>query len=230
MQRTALVTGGSKGIGLAIIRKFLEGGFEVISASRSRGGLDELVAAFPGKLEVFLGDISERGQVGLLAEKVRDKGLRLDVLVNNAGIFMPGQIHTEEEGVFDLQMGLNIAAPYHLTRAMLPMMMPHPGGYIFNICSTASIIPYVNGGSYCISKHAMLGLTKVLRQEMMPFRISVSAVLPGATLTDSWSSTDLPDSRFMRPQNVAECLWFAWQNRENCVMEEILLRPVEGDI
>jgi short-subunit dehydrogenase len=230
MQRTAFVTGGSKGIGLAIVRKFLTEGFDVISASRSLGGLDELAKEFPGKLDIFLGDISDKNQVKTLSEKVKSKVQRLDVLVNNAGMFLPGQIHTEEEGVFELQMGLNIAAPYYVTRALLPLVMPHPGGYIFNICSTASIVPYVNGGSYCISKHAMLGFSKVLRQEMIPYRISVSAVLPGATLTDSWSSSELPSSRFMSSQNVAECLWFAWQNRENCVMEEILLRPIEGDI
>jgi NAD(P)-dependent dehydrogenase (short-subunit alcohol dehydrogenase family) len=230
MQKTVLVTGGSKGIGLAIVQKFLSEGFQVISVSRSPGQLEKLISEFPGQLHVFRADFSDPQALRDFTETVLSKFNAIDILVNNAGVFMPGQIHTEAEGAFELQMSLNIAAPYHLTRALLPLMMPQGGGYIFNICSTASIVPYVNGGSYCISKHALLGFSKVLRQELIPYNIGVSAVLPGATLTDSWGGTELPENRFIKPENIAECLWFAWLNRQNCVMEEILLRPVKGDI
>ena len=230
MQKTVLVTGGSKGIGLAIVRKFLSEGFSVISVSRSIGGLEVLEKEFSGSLHVFRADFSDRKAIEEFVETVRSRFSSIDILVNNAGVFMPGQIHTETEGAFELQMALNIAAPYHLTRGVLPLMMPQGGGYVFNICSTASIVPYVNGGSYCISKHALLGFSKVLRQELMPYEIAVSAILPGATLTDSWGGTEFPEERFMRTENIAECLWFAWLNRQNCVMEEILLRPLKGDI
>jgi len=230
MQKTALVTGGSKGIGLAIVHKLLSEGFDVMSVSRTDGQLQSLKSEFGERLKIYHADFSSREGVLKLADIVLSDIKKLDILVNNAGVFLPGQIHAEESGVFELQMALNVSAPYYLSRALLPLMMKHRSGYIFNLCSTASIIPYVNGGSYCISKHALLGFSKVLRQELIPYDIAVSAVLPGATLTDSWGNTDLPESRFIRPENIAECLWFAWQNRGNCVMEEILLRPLKGDI
>ncbi len=230
MNRTALVTGGSKGIGLAVVQLFLRQGFEVIAISRAPGGLTELKDQYRSKLHILPSDFTDMHQVSEAAENVSRIISKLDVLVNNAGMFIPGQIHTEEAGVYEKLMALNISAPYHLTRALLPLMTPHGEGYIFNMCSTASITPYINGGSYCISKHALLGFSKVLRQEMMAFNIGVSAILPGATFTESWAGTEHPDSRFMTPDNVAECIWFAWQNRKNCVMEEILLRPVKGDL
>jgi short-subunit dehydrogenase len=230
MQKTALVTGGSKGIGFAIVHKLLLEGFDVISVSRTAGQLEALQLEFAERLWMLQADFTKPEDVLSVIGKVKGKVSRLDILVNNAGVFKPGQIHNEAEGVFALQMALNIEAPYHLTRGLLPLMMPHQEGYIFNICSTASIIPYVDGGSYCISKHALLGFSKVLREELKVYGIAVSAILPGATFTDSWSGSAEPESRFMRAGNIAECIWFAWKNRENCVMEEILLRPLKGDI
>jgi len=102
--------------------------------------------------------------------------------------------------------------------------------YIFNICSTASITPYMNGGSYCISKYAQLGFTKVLRQELAEDNIRVSAVLPGATLTNSWSGTDLPKERFLNPNTVAQMIADAYRLPNNTVLEEIVVRPMLGDI
>lgn len=230
MQKFAIVTGGSKGIGLAIVKRLLRENFTVITASRTTGELSLLKSLHGDNLQIHLVDLSIRSEIDVFSEKIKSLTDKIDLLVNNAGVFMPGQIHAEEDGNFETQMALNIAAPYHLTRAILPLMMPNRDGYIFNICSTASIMPYPDGGSYCISKHALLGFSKVLRQELIPFNIGVSAILPGATLTESWSGTTLPETRFMQPSSIANALWFAWEHKEDMVMEEILLRPMQGDI
>ena len=103
-------------------------------------------------------------------------------------------------------------------------------GHIFNMCSIASILAYEAGGGYAVTKHALLGFSKSLRKEGMPLGIRVSAVLPGATLTDSWAGVDLPQSRFMRAEDVAQTIVIAWDINERSVMEEITIRPVEGDI
>ena len=103
-------------------------------------------------------------------------------------------------------------------------------GHIFNMCSTASIIPYVNGGSYCISKFALYGMSKVLREEMKAYGIRVTAILPGATLTPSWEEVDLPPERFIKPDDVAQAVKSAYLLSENSVVEEILIRPQLGDI
>ena len=91
-------------------------------------------------------------------------------------------------------------------------------------------MPYANGGSYSISKYAMLGMTKVLREEMKQHGIRVTAVLPGATLTPSWAGVDLPASRFIKPEDVAESVYGTYSLSKNSVVEEILIRPMEGDI
>lgn len=230
MQRTAVITGGSRGIGLSIAEKLLREGFRVFTISRNRGGLDELEKKYGASLEVLMCDLSDRQETLDCAAMVGSKAGKIDILVNNAGIFLPGQIQNEEDGVFEKVMAVNINAAYHLTRSLLPGMISAGDGYIFNICSTASIMAYVDGGSYCISKHALLGMTRVLRQELMEHHISVSAVIPGATLTDSWKGSDEPASRFMETANISAAIWFAWENRKTCVMEEIILRPILGDL
>src|SRR5690606_33154149 len=101
---------------------------------------------------------------------------------------------------------------------------------IFNMCSTASITPYVNGGSYCISKFALLGMSKVLREEMKPFGIKVTTVIPGATLTASWEGTELPSDRFMKSEDVAATIWTAYALSPQAVLEELIIRPQLGDL
>ncbi|MFM6984208.1 MAG: SDR family oxidoreductase [Chitinophagaceae bacterium] len=228
MQTTVLITGGSKGIGLAIAEKFLSNDCKVITFSRTSGDALSLKDKYGDLLDMRFGDLSKSDSVKKLCADVLADYPKIDVLVNNAGTFLPGSIQEEADGIFELQMALNLASAYHTTRAVLPAM--GEGSYIFNMCSTASIVPYINGGSYCISKHAMLGFSKVLRQELMTKGIAVSSILPGATRTESWNGTDLPDSRFMKPENVANVIFLAWESRGNCVFEELLIRPVLGDI
>lgn len=229
MQPKVLISGASKGIGLAIAKKFLENGFMVIGIARSKGDASEWLEKHPDNFFMYHADLTSKEETIMTGNKILEKHGNIDVLVNNAGTFIPGQIHSEEDGVFELMMSLNVSAAYHLTRAVISSMIGRDS-YIFNICSTASVMPYVNGGSYCISKHAILGLSKVLRQEMIGRGVSVSSVLPGATRTESWNGTDLPDNRFISPDSIAEAIFSAWSLRENCVFEEVLIRPVLGDI
>jgi short-subunit dehydrogenase len=109
-------------------------------------------------------------------------------------------------------------------------MMARRDGHIFNLCSTASIMAYTNGGSYCISKFALYGLTKVLRAELREHDVRVTAVLPGATLTASWEGVNLPPERFMKSEDVAESIWSAYALSKHSVVEEILIRPQLGDL
>jgi short-subunit dehydrogenase len=98
------------------------------------------------------------------------------------------------------------------------------------MCSIASIKAYPNGGSYAISKFALLGFSKVLREELKDKGIRVTAILPGATRTSSWDGVDLPDERFMKSEDVAETIFSAYSLSKRSVVEEILIRPQLGDI
>lgn len=233
--QTIVVTGGTKGIGKAIVERFAQEQFQIITCSRNSENVESLVkeiaAKFPNiPIWALAADLSQKAEVLRFADFVKDKCQQVDVLVHNTGVFLPGQIHNEADGTIEKLIETNVYSAYHLTRALLPLMIPFRQGHIFTICSTASITPYINGGSYCISKFALLGMTKVLREEMKTHNIRVTALLPGATLTDSWAGVDLPAERFMKPEDVAETLWSAYQLSSHTVIEEILLRPQLGDI
>lgn len=224
MNPLILITGGTKGIGRALAHRFVAEGFDAVVCARSVDGV-----AGPGLLP-FAADLSTRAGVDDLIRYVQSLGRPVEVLVNNAGVFRPGQISNEEDGTFELLMNTNVASAYHLTRGLVGGMVHQRRGHIFMMCSTASIVPYVNGGSYCISKFALLGMSRVLRQELKPHGVKVTAILPGATLTNSWAGTDLPEDRFMRADDVANSAWAAYTLSQSAVVEEILIRPQLGDI
>ncbi|MBC8112607.1 MAG: SDR family oxidoreductase [Verrucomicrobia bacterium] len=235
MSQTIVITGGSKGIGKALVVAFAGAGFDVITCSRNPEDLQklktDLTKNYPNvNLHTFSADLSKKQEVIAFADFVKQTISKVDVLINNTGYFLPGQIHNEAEGTLESMLATNVHAAYHLTRLLLPDMMSRQTGHIFNICSTASITPYTNGGSYCISKFALYGMTQVLREELKPHGIKVTAVLPGATLTASWEGTDLPESRFMKAEDIAKTILAAYQLSANTVIEEILLRPQLGDI
>jgi len=235
MKKLVAITGASKGIGRALAHGFAAEGFSLALCSRTEVDLQELkqeLTQFHPEIEVYIRptDVSKRDEVLAFSKMVAETGNPVEVLINNAGVFIPGQIHQEEEGALEKQIETNLYSAYHLTRALLPAMIDVKRGHIFNICSTASITAYTNGGSYCISKFAMLGMSKVLREEMKPYNIRVTSVLPGATLTNSWAGSDLPESRFMPPEDVAEVVLNTYRLSERTVVEEILMRPQLGDI
>ncbi|MEK6480505.1 SDR family oxidoreductase [Catalinimonas sp. 4WD22] len=235
MKKLAVVTGGTKGIGKAIIKSFATEGFSIATCSRTESDLEKLQKEINDKYpEVdFLyqsADLSDKNQVKAFAAMVNTSGIPVEILVNNSGLFIPGQIHQEEEGALEKMIDTNLYSAYHLSRALIKPMMERKKGHIFNICSTASIVPYTNGGSYCIAKFAMLGMSKVLREEMKPYDIRVTSVLPGATYTASWEGTDLPEERFMKSEDVAETVLTAYKLSDRAVMEEVLIRPQLGDL
>ena len=233
MKKTIVVTGGTKGIGYAILRRFAAEGFDLVTCSRNKVELDHVVTNLAKQYNVkvwhIAADLSQKSEVKKFVDFINSLGVSVDVLVNNAGLFIPGAVHLEEDGALELMINTNLYSAYHLTRGLIHDMKARKQGYIFNMCSTASIVPYVNGGSYCISKFALLGMTRVLREEMKPFDLKVTAVLPGATLTASWDGTDLPKERFMQPEDVAEAIWTAYSLSPYSVLEELLIRPQLGD-
>ena len=223
--KVAVVSGGTKGIGKAICLILLENNCKVYTSART------IDPNFSHKnLIQFPSDLSTKQGVISFSEFVLGQEKVIDILINNVGVFVPGKLMDEEEGSFEKQINTNLSSSYHLTRQSIHAIRKSSKPYIFNICSTASITPYLNGGSYCISKYAQMGFTKVLREELKEDKIKVSAVLPGATLTNSWAGTELPKDRFSEPESIAKLIWTAYELPDTTVMEEIILRPIPGDI
>lgn len=229
MKKNVIITGITKGIGKSIAQKFYQNGFHLIGCSSNVLNIHNFVKDFPDS-DVQKVDLANKNEVLHWGNYILEKYSDIEILINNAGKFIPGQIHNEEDGVFEHLLQVNLHSAYHLTRILLPQFIKQKKGTIFNICSTASIKPYINGGSYCISKFALLGFTKLLREELKPYSIRVTGILPGATITDSWAGVDLPSSRFIQPQDLAELIFTIYQLPFSTVVEDVLIRPMLGDI
>lgn len=234
MSKLAVITGGTKGIGKAIAWRFAREKFDLVLCARTSRDLEsvqkEITSTFGVHVYTEVADMSKPDQVKHFTNKVVAMNRPVDVLVNNAGFFTPGEVLTEPEGALASLVEANVYSAYHTTRGIAGLMVAAKSGHIFNMCSIASIKAYPNGGSYAISKFALLGLTKVLREELKPKGVRVTAVIPGATLTDSWAGSDLPESRFMKPEDVAEAVYSAFSLSSHTVVEELVLRPQLGDI
>lgn len=231
----AVITGATKGIGRAIAFKLVEEGYDVALCARSKQDLEDTRQAL-GQLRPGVAVITQCVDMGIARDvldfgaSVQEEWPHIDVLVNNAGIFIPGKVSEEPEGTLENMMAVNVYSAYHLTRSLLPALSRSTRAHIFNMCSIASTTAYPNGGSYSISKFALLGFSKVLREELKPKNIKVTSLLPGATWSDSWRGVDLPEDRLMQARDIAEAVWSALQMSPSAVVEEIVLRPQLGDL
>ena len=232
--KIVVISGGTKGIGRGIAYKFAEEGFTVATYSRNLADLNYLKQDLRDKFGVQCYikqvDARKREDVESFASEVLDLSGTIEVLVNNAGTFEPGAVLDEAEGAITNMIETNLYSAYYLTRILGRQMRDQKAGHIFNICSTASITPYINGGSYCISKHALYGFSRVLREELKAHKVKVTSVLPGATYTSSWESSGLEEDRFMKTEDLANAVFSTYQMSPGTVVEELLMRPQLGDI
>lgn len=230
-----IITGASRGLGKAIAEKFAGGGHNLCLVSRSEEALrrttDELAAKYPSiRVWAHAFDLGDKGQAIQCGEWISGLGGPVDILVNNAGQFIPGSIYNEADGVLEKMMEVNLYSAYHLTRVLLPGMMAQKKGHIFNLCSIASLKAYPNGGSYSISKFALAGFSKNLREELKSYGIKVTAVYPGAAYTDSWAGSGIDPLRIMEAGDIAEMVYAATGLSMQATVEEIVLRPQLGDL
>ncbi len=230
-----LITGASRGIGKAIARAFAAHGHELYLSSRNDlllyKVLEELQLHFPqSRFKAKAFDVAEKQQAQDLGSWMLADGGAPDVLVNNAGIFEPGSVYSEPVGALERQVATNLYSAYHLTRTLLPAMMSRRSGHIFNMCSIASLKAYDNGGAYSISKFALYGFSKNLREELKPYGIKVTSVLPGAVLTDSWGDYDNSQARIMEASDIGQLVYTASQLSAGACVEDIVVRPQLGDL
>ena len=234
MKCHVVVTGASRGIGFAVAHRFAQEGHHLAIVARKAGDLaiakERLMLAGAASVHPIAADLSNPDDILKTVTQIQAVFDQVHILVNNAGLFLGGTMMGEPVGQFQHLMNTNELSAYEMTRGLWSLMQHVPRAHVFNMCSIASVTAYAAGGSYSVAKFALMGFSKSLRLEGMPCGIRVSAVLPGATLTDSWAGVDLPKERFMDPKDVAEAIFMAFQINEHTVMEEVLLRPILGDI
>lgn len=225
--RNALITGGSRGIGKAIARSFVEEGANVFLCARGESALNETAEELRrvgGRVSIHVADVSDRGAVARMVDQALAEFENIDILVNNAGIMLPRRFmdYTFEE--FDRIMNVNFYGVLHVTRAVLPSMMERKRGKIVNMASTAGKWGSMNQSAYNTSKHAVVGLTRCLGLEMAPFHINVNAICPAGvegdeidSMVEHWAkelkitkeqarkniTSRSPIGRFVNPDEVA---------------------------
>jgi len=233
-----VITGASRGIGRAVAEIFASHGHSLYLSSLQELNLyktlEELQTSYPSaviKAKAF--DLSSKEKAQALGRWCLQHAVP-DILVNNAGIFKPGSVHNEPDGTLESQIAVNLYSAYHLTRTVLPEMMKGTSTdhvrHIFNICSVAALGAYKNGGAYSISKYAMHGFSKNLREELKPYHIKVTSVHPGAADTDTWGGFDNSGNRIMGAADIAKMVYAASQLSPAACVEEITMRPQLGDL
>lgn len=229
-----VITGGSKGMGKAMAEKFAAAKNNIFICSRTEKVLyktaEELNSRYPDSVQFYATDLSKKENVLQFAKWLWDKKIKIDVLINNAGQFVPGSVYNEPEGNLEEMIEVNLYSAYHLTRALLPEMIKNKSGHIFNMCSIASLNAYSNGGSYSISKFALMGFSKNLREELKPFYIKVTAVYPGAVYTSSWEGAGFEPQRLMESKDIADVVYAASHLSPQACVEDIVIRPILGDL
>ena len=229
-----VITGASQGLGKCMAEHFAKDGHDLFLCSRNMDKLQswqsKLMSDFGVQVTSFNFDLSIEEEVKKFAEQILAATDYVDILINNAGSYEAGSTYNEPEGQLTRAINIHLFAAYHLTRALLPSMIKRKQGHIFNMCSIAALKAYDNGGAYSISKWALTGYTKNLREEMKPYNIKVSMIHPGATYTPSWEQSGIEPKRFMQPNDVAQMVLTSCKLSDQACVEEIIMRPQLGDI
>ena len=234
-----LVTGASQGIGAAIAGVFAKelastGGCRLALVARNNANLRRVAQSClrAGALEVetFPCDVGDAAAVQSMAQQVRARFSRLDVLVNNAGQYSPVPLLEMTPAQFDAVLSANLRSVFLVTHAFAPAMIALRRGDIFIMASVASVRAFPAGGAYVAAKHGVLGLARALREELKPRGVRVTAVLPGATVSPSWTGNGVPTQRMMPAADVARAFFDAYRLSRRTVVEEIILRPQLGDV
>ena len=223
--RTALVTGGGRGIGRAIAELLASQGARVVVTGRTVAELDEVARRIDGvAIEV---DLADRGRVLALPAQVSARVGRVDILINNAGVAESAPLSRTTDEMLDRALAINTVAPILLARAFLPAMIDAGWGRIVNVASNAGLTGYAYTTAYCASKHALVGFTRALAMEIATTGVTVNAVCPGfvdtritdeaaaliagktkRTVAESKSSlaSMSPQKRLMQPEEIAHAV------------------------
>lgn len=233
--KNVLITGATKGMGRAIATAFAKEGLNVAICSRSGNDLEqfknELLQINPGiQVVTRIADGSNKEQLLAFAAAAEKELGFISVVVNSLGMFDPVSILDETEAAFDKQLHTNLMPAYHLYRFFGKKMQEAREGYIFTICSVASIDQIASAGTYSVTKTALLGLTRVMKLEMQPYNVKVTAVIPGSTLTNSWAGTTISKDKFVLPEDIASAIINTYRMSPGANVDQIIIRPAGGQL
>jgi NAD(P)-dependent dehydrogenase (short-subunit alcohol dehydrogenase family) len=236
--RAALITGGSSGIGFAIARALGEDGYGITISARR-----------PEKLEAAAGQLRDAGlevlsvpanvareeEIGRVRDAHRDRFGRLDVLVNNAGLGIGGQIADAETKKLDLQLDVNLRAVYLMTRDCIPLLKAagaeHRKALVVNMASIAGKSGEGWLAAYSATKFGVVGLSQAAHRELAGDGIQVTALCPAFVATEmtDWVADQVPKEQMIRPEDIAAAVRFLLSTSPNCFVPEIQFTRATAD-
>lgn len=225
--KQALITGGGSGIGRATAELLAQSGFRVGIGGRRPGPLAETVEHIQragGQAWWQVLDVRSEDSVQAWVQTALTFSPKIDLLVNNAGIFALRPFEQTDPQFWAETLDINLNGTYRVTRAAWPYL---EGGQVINISSVAGVQPYPGCAAYSASKYGLIGLSEVLALEGKARRIRVHVVCPGNTETPIWQG-QAPESvqqRMMRPEQVAEVIRWLALSPENVTFDRIVIRP-----
>ncbi len=241
--RHAVVTGGARGIGLAIARGLVAHGASVTLLARRADALRTAAAELGGAASVEAADVTDAGAVHAAFERIAHTRGRIAILVNNAGQAQSAPLQRTDAALWQRMIDVNLNGTYHCIHAALPGMLEAASGRIVNVASTAGQVGYPYVAAYCAAKHGVIGLTRALALELARKGITVNAVCPGYTDTEMVHETidniraktgrsaeealaalvaHNPQRRLVRPEEVANAvLWLCLPGSDSVTGQSI---------
>jgi NAD(P)-dependent dehydrogenase (short-subunit alcohol dehydrogenase family) len=228
--KVALITGASRGIGLAIARNLAAMGAKLGLCARDPKRLSSVAAEFERQgisVAAVPADLSRSEGIARLVEKTEQTLGPVEILVNNAGIGYFGPTHEASEANWDTVLDTNLKSVFLLSRAVAPGMIVRRAGHIVNVASLAGKNSFAGGGIYCASKWGLLGLTECMAEDLRPHGIRVSAICPGSVATDFSPHGTKDPRKMLQPEDVAHAVAMILTQAPQSFISEVVLRPTQ---
>jgi len=227
----AMITGASRGIGRSVAIKLAKAGYRLALIGRDQQALNETYAAcknLTAKVTTHFCDLAQKEALTQLMNDVTTAHERLDVLINNAGVGGSGKVGEADLQRWDVCIQTNLVAVMHLSHLAANFIRQSPSGGIITIGSIASRTTYGGGGAYCATKHAVLGFSGCMFEDLRESGVKVSVICPGFVDTEMVTAKNLNRDKMISPDDVADAVMFVLQSSPRVCPTEIVLRPLKS--
>ena len=229
--KIVLVTGGGRGIGAAIAAQLAELKATVIICGRTAATLEKTareISSHGNRCEAMACDVSHWDSVSSLAQQVKERFGKLEVLVNNAGIGgFGGPLHKLPLEQWDYVLNTNLRGVFYMVRAFVPLLLAAGGGHIINISSIAGKNALPNGAAYAASKWGLNGLSYSIAEELRGQNIRVAVVCPGSTHTELSPHEGKDPRKMLQPEDVAHAVAMLVMQSPQSFISEVVMRPTQ---
>lgn len=225
--KTAIITGASRGIGKACAKGLAQMGYHCLLLARNQKQLEELteeIHQMGGRSSLFAVDLTNEKELQYCARKIKKHYVSIDVLVNNAGMYIGGSLHMASDE-FRHQLELNLTANFNLLKEVVPVMKEQQSGYIFNISSRSGKVGFANSGGYSASKFGLIGLNESLYRELAEYGISVTAICPAWVATEMATAAGSADEadEMIQPEDIFRTIEYLLKLTPNTRIKEIVI-------